>query len=105
MLLLRETTRCLPPACSISPVRLDRLERSCKVGRPIAGQLRLYDRTAAGASFADAGAYASVAWRPRPYDAVKGYHLFSDEVLTSVKRRLDVLKLERQRLVLPKPRA
>ena len=30
-------------------------------------------------------------------------NLFGNEVLTSVKRRIDVLKPERQRLVLPKP--
>ena len=32
-------------------------------------------------------------------------NLFCDEVLTSVKRGIDVLKPERQRRVLPKPRA
>ena len=39
----------------------------------------------------------------RPGSAYEIANLFGDEVLTSVKRRIDVLKLDRHGLVLPKP--
>jgi hypothetical protein len=38
-----------------------------------------------------------------PWELEEIADLFCDEVLASVKRSIDVLKLERQRLVLPKP--
>src|SRR4029077_1739 len=40
-----------------------------------------------------------------PWELEEIANLFCDEVLTAVKRSIDVLKPERQRLVLPKPRA